>query len=168
LNKEISHHPFHALYYNFAHVVLPHLTYSNPLAMYETLMDENRQESILALWVMTARKLGLNPEEIPMTLVCEKVKDKLDEIELFLISFPPPLEFLEVYFEAIMFKVINLKQGVLEIGDVMIFTLEKSTFEDMCCGWSNSGKQHVNFGPIKNHQKPDFIDRIKQIIISKQ
>jgi hypothetical protein len=69
--------------------------------MRETLQDENYQESIVALWMLTAQKLGINPKEIPMNLVCEKVEGKLNGFELYLISFPSPLEILEVYFEAL-------------------------------------------------------------------
>lgn len=136
--------------------------------MRETLRDEKYQESVVALWILTAQKLGLDPKEIPMNLVCEKVKGKLNEFELYLISFPPPLEILEVYFEALLFKVANLKNGEEKIEDVMIFTLERSVREDMFCGWVDLGKQHVNYGPIKNHEKSSFVDRINQVLSSKK
>jgi len=163
-----SHHPLHALYYNFAHVVLPHLANSNPSAMRETLKGVNCQESILALWILTAQKLGLNPKEIPMNLVCEKIKVKLNGFELYLISFPSPLEILEVYFEALLFKVAYPKTEKEKIEDVRIFTLERSVHEDMFCGWIGLGQQHINYGPIKNNEKSSFIDRINQVVSSKK
>jgi len=136
--------------------------------MRETLQDANNQKSIVALWILTAQKLGINPKVIPMDLVCKKVKGMLNGFELYLITFPPPLEILEAYFEALVFKVANLKTGKEKIEDVMIFTLEKSVHEDMFCGWVDLGEQHVNYGPLKNNERSGFIDGIKHVLDSKK
>ena len=50
----------------------------------------------------------------------------------------------------------------------MIFTLEKSAHEVMFCGWVDLGKQHVNYGPLKNNEKSSFIDGINQVLGSKK
>ncbi len=157
------------LQYNYAHMALPILVLMNPKKFYQDVTGTKGEKYLKTIWQGLAGKMGVrqSPNEIGLS------KQVIhDEVEVFIIRLPKPIESPEAFFVAAVFRV---KKQFLskEVESARYFTLElgrnisDQSDEYHFCEWVGNvlrGQQHKNYGRTTDSNEKTFLAAINDVI----